>query len=87
MGHRCPSSTRIRYEEGARFIADHVPDRAGAILDIGTATGSLLVALRELGFTSVHGVEPSAEAARRARDTYGLDVIAGDVETAAKAWD
>jgi Methyltransferase domain len=76
-----------RYEEGARFIADHVPDRAGPILDIGTATGSLLVALRELGFTSVHGVEPSAEAARRARETYGLDVIAGDVKTAAKAWD
>jgi SAM-dependent methyltransferase len=75
-----------RYEAEARFIAAHVADRAGPVLDIGTATGDLLVALRNLGFTSVHGVEPSPEAARKARETHGLDVIAGDVRSA-KAWD
>jgi SAM-dependent methyltransferase len=74
-----------RYADEARFIATHVVDRAGPVLDIGTATGALLVALRDLGFTSVHGVEPSPEAARKARETHGLDVIAGDAE-AAKAW-
>lgn len=74
-----------RYEDEARFIAAHVVDRAGAVLDIGTATGALLVALRDIGFTSVHGVEPSPEAARKARETHGLDVIAGDAR-AAKAW-
>jgi SAM-dependent methyltransferase len=75
-----------RYEDEARFIAAHVPDRNGPVLDIGTATGDLLVALRDLGFTSVHGVEPSPDAARRARATHGLDVIVGDARTA-KAWD
>ena len=69
----------------AQFIAAHVGDRAGPVLDIGTATGALLVALRDLGFTSVHGVEPSAEAARNARETHGLDVIVGDAR-AARSW-
>jgi SAM-dependent methyltransferase len=71
-----------RFQDEAGFIADHVTDRAGPVLDIGTATGDLLLALRDRGFTSVHGVEPSPEAARRARETHGLDVIAGDTRTA-----
>ena len=74
-----------RYEDEAKFIAEHVVDREGPVLDIGTATGDLLVALRDRGFTSLHGVEPSPEAARKARETHGLDVIAGDAR-AAKAW-
>jgi len=71
-----------RYADEARFIAAHVPDRTGPVLDIGTATGALLMALRDLGFTSVHGVEPSSDAARVARETHGLDVVVGDVRTA-----
>jgi len=74
-----------RFADEARFIAANVRDRTGSVLDIGTATGGLLVALRDLGFTSVHGVEPSPDAARVARETHGLDVVAGDVGTA-KAW-
>jgi 2-polyprenyl-3-methyl-5-hydroxy-6-metoxy-1,4-benzoquinol methylase len=70
-----------RFADEARFIAANVGDRTGSILDIGTATGGLLVALRDLGFTSVHGVEPSPDAARVARETHGLDVVAGDVGT------
>lgn len=72
-----------RYEEEARFISENIADRGARVLDIGTATGELLVALRALGFTSLHGVDPSPEAARRARETHDLDVVAGDA-TAAK---
>jgi 2-polyprenyl-3-methyl-5-hydroxy-6-metoxy-1,4-benzoquinol methylase len=74
-----------RFADEARFIAANVGDRTGRVLDIGTATGGLLVALRDLGFTSVHGVEPSPDAAGVARETHGLDVVAGDVGTA-RAW-
>ena len=74
-----------RHKEVAQFIAAHVADRSGPVLDVGTATGALLLALRDEGFTSVHGVEPSPDAARKARVAYGLDVIAGDVHTA-KIW-
>ena len=73
-----------RFADEARFIGDHVTDRTGPVLDIGTATG-LLVALRDLGFTSVHGVEPSPDAARMAREAHGLDVVAGDARTA-RSW-
>src|ERR1035437_2668178 len=68
-----------RFADEARFIAANVSHRTGSVLDIGTATGGLLVALRDLGFTSVHGIEPSPDAARVARETHGLDVVAGDV--------
>jgi 2-polyprenyl-3-methyl-5-hydroxy-6-metoxy-1,4-benzoquinol methylase len=71
-----------RFADEARFIAAHAPDRTGHVLDIGTATGALLVALRDLGFTSVHGVEPSPDAARVAREAHGLDVAVGDLRTA-----
>jgi SAM-dependent methyltransferase len=74
-----------RYRDEAEFIAAYVADRAGPILDVGTATGDLLLALRDLGFRSVHGVEPSPEAARLAREKHGLDVIAGDAASA-KSW-
>ena len=74
-----------RYADEALFLAAHVVDRGGPVLDIGTATGSLLVALRDAGFTSVHGVEPSDQAARVARETHGLDVITGNAR-AAGAW-
>ncbi|HUQ77867.1 MAG TPA: class I SAM-dependent methyltransferase [Patescibacteria group bacterium] len=74
-----------RFRNEAGFIAAHVDDRAGPVLDVGTATGDLLLALRDMGFSSVHGVEPSPEAARRARETHGLDVVAGDTRTA-KSW-
>jgi SAM-dependent methyltransferase len=76
-----------RHGESAAFIAEHVSDRAGPILDIGTATGDFLVALRDVGFTNVHGVDPSPDAARKARESYGLDVIAGDTRTAKERWE
>jgi SAM-dependent methyltransferase len=75
-----------RHRDSAAFIAGHVADRDGAILDIGTATGDFLVALREIGFTSVHGVDPSPEAAARARKANGLDVIAGSTQEARDRW-
>jgi SAM-dependent methyltransferase len=71
-----------RYADEARFLAAHVVDRTGPVLDIGTATGAFLAALRDLGFTSVHGVEPSGEATHTARETHGLDVITGDARAA-----
>jgi 2-polyprenyl-3-methyl-5-hydroxy-6-metoxy-1,4-benzoquinol methylase len=52
----------------------------GHLLEIGCACGFLLVAARERGFT-VQGVEMSAWASSYARDTYGLDVKTGRLET------
>ena len=54
----------------------------GRLLEIGSACGFLLVAARERGFT-VRGVEMSAWASQYARETYGLDVYTGTLESAA----
>ena len=50
---------RDRYADQAAFVAAHVADRATTALDVGTATGGFLLALRDAGFRSVRGVEPS----------------------------
>ena len=52
---------------------------------MGTAAGGFLLALRDAGFRSVHGVEPSPDAVRVATDSFGLDVRVGGLGEAA-AW-
>lgn len=50
--------------------------RAGRILDVGCGRGHFLAAMSRRGW-SVLGVEPSARAAARAREEYGLPIHAG----------
>ena len=76
---------RARYADQAAFIAAHVIDPQTSILDVGTATGGFLLALREAGLPSVHGVEPSPDAVRVAVDAFGLDVRMGGLSDA-RSW-
>jgi SAM-dependent methyltransferase len=55
--------------------------QTGTLLDIGCATGSFIVAMRELGW-QVQGVELSRYAAEYARQQQGLTVHTGTVESA-----
>lgn len=52
-----------------------------AILEVGCATGALLSAFKEAGW-SAKGVEVGAAMAAYARERFGLDVYAGTVEAA-----
>ena len=52
------------------------------VLDVGCATGELLLAVREAGNAHIVGVEPGADAAATARQ-QGLDVRVGTLEDAA----
>lgn len=54
----------------------------GRLLDLGCGDGAFLAAMRERGW-EVLGVEPDPEAARLARERYGLEVITGTLEVAA----
>ncbi len=74
-----------RFANQAAFLRAHVADPKRPVLDVGTAAGGFLVALRDQDFAHVYGVEPSPDAVRVARDRYGLDVIVGGLE-AASAW-
>jgi SAM-dependent methyltransferase len=75
-----------RFADQARFVAATVVDRTLSVLDVGTATGGFLVALRDAGFKRPYGVDPSPEAVLVARDAFGLDVAVGGLNEA-RAWD
>jgi SAM-dependent methyltransferase len=74
-----------RYSDQAEFVAARVVDRTVPVLDVGTATGGFLLALREAGFERPFGVDPSPDAVRVARDAFGLDVAVGGLSEAT-AW-
>jgi 2-polyprenyl-3-methyl-5-hydroxy-6-metoxy-1,4-benzoquinol methylase len=65
----------------ASDIAHALPSRAASILDAGCATGGLLTALREQGFTAVAGLDPSARCAAACRDR-GFEAYVGSISTA-----
>jgi len=69
-----------RHASQAAFIAAHLLDRDIRVLDVGTATGDFLVALRDLGFERLYGVDPSPEAVRFAHDELSLDVAVGGLD-------
>lgn len=58
----------------ANVIAPLVPQRDARILDVGCATGRLLVNLRALGFDNVQGADPSPVCAAAAKRLYGIQV-------------
>jgi SAM-dependent methyltransferase len=74
-----------RYSDQAKFVADSVAERSAPVLDVGTATGGFLLALREAGFERLFGVDPSPDAVRFAREQLALDVAVGGLD-AAESW-
>jgi SAM-dependent methyltransferase len=56
---------------------------SGRLLDVGCSTGLFLNEMQRYGQWELCGVEPSAEAARYARERFGLDVRQGRLEDAA----
>jgi SAM-dependent methyltransferase len=54
----------------------------GALLDVGCGTGDFLAAMRDYPGWQVRGLEPSPDAAERARRSYGLSVDTGSLEAA-----
>ncbi|HLY26164.1 MAG TPA: class I SAM-dependent methyltransferase [Aggregatilineales bacterium] len=69
-----------RRESEARSLVASLPAHP-RILEIGCATGELLVTLRTMG-AQVAGVEPNAAAVQVARDRHALDVQQGTLDEA-----
>ena len=53
--------------------------KGGRILEIGCGTGRYLATMRDTNLWEVSGVEPSPQAAKLARETFGLPVFTGTV--------
>jgi 2-polyprenyl-3-methyl-5-hydroxy-6-metoxy-1,4-benzoquinol methylase len=62
----------------ASNIARDLPSRAASILDAGCATGGLLTALHNQGFTAVAGLDPSPRCAAACRDR-GFEAYVGSI--------
>ena len=65
----------------AADITRALPSRAASILDAGCATGGLLTALRDNGFTAVAGLDPSAACAAACRER-GFEAYVGSIASA-----
>jgi SAM-dependent methyltransferase len=72
-----------RFADQARFVAEHLAERDAPVLDVGTATGGFLVALGQVGFTRLFGVDPSPDAVRFAQRESSLNVTVGGLAEAA----
>lgn len=70
-----------RLANTASDIARALPSRAASILDAGCATGGLLTALRDLGFSAVAGLDPSPGCATACRDR-GFEAYIGSAASA-----
>jgi SAM-dependent methyltransferase len=58
----------------AGILTPHLPSQDVRILDVGCASGRLLANLRDRGFTSVTGLDPSPACAAAAARLYSIDV-------------
>jgi 2-polyprenyl-3-methyl-5-hydroxy-6-metoxy-1,4-benzoquinol methylase len=68
----------------ASDIARTLPSRAASILDAGCATGGLLTALREQGFTAVAGLDPSPRCASACRER-GFEAYVGSISSSSSS--
>ena len=66
----------VRVEGLAKWIASLLPF-SHSILDVGCATGELLLKLRQEGFSDITGLDPSHECVERACNLHGLTMIEG----------
>jgi len=65
-----------RAESLARWLVKKIPSQT-PILDIGCATGELLLKLQRFGFTNLTGLDPSRDCVVLARKKNGLNVLEG----------
>ncbi len=77
-------SGRVKRWSTAREVDDlwTILQPPARVVDVGSATGDLLKAVRERGNPNVLGVEPSQYAARLARENAGIETITGTLEDA-----
>lgn len=66
-----------RLRETAAAVAEVLPRKDARILDIGCANGGLLRELKNLGFTNLVGVDPSASCVRRTAEIEGVEAQRG----------
>jgi 2-polyprenyl-3-methyl-5-hydroxy-6-metoxy-1,4-benzoquinol methylase len=76
-----------RFRQVAGIIKEWLPDRHTRILEIGCGTGGLLAILKNSGYTSLAGVDPSPRCAAAAAQLHGIPVTPATLSTLAPGAD
>lgn len=76
-----PQPVEQRFRDIAGLIGDFIPSKDARVLEIGCASGGLLAALHDLGFTMLLGCDPSPQCVRAAQQFYGIPGFAATVFT------
>lgn len=74
-----PVEPRLR--ELAELVKRFIPSPDTRVLEIGSASGGLLAALRDIGFRNLVGADPSPECVRAAQIFYGISGFASTIFT------
>lgn len=59
----------------ARSVVEHFPRRDARVLDVGVGSGDTLLALRELGYTELTGLDPSPRTVAVVQGKHGLRTL------------
>jgi SAM-dependent methyltransferase len=70
-----PSYQRDNTDLVARSFAERLPWRDARVLDVGVGSGETLLALRDLGYTNLTGLDPSPRTASVVQGRYGLRIL------------
>jgi SAM-dependent methyltransferase len=73
-----PQPIDPKFRDAAQTVAPFIPSRDTSVLEIGCASGGLLAALKDLGFTALTGSDPSP-ACVRATEAYGIPAFTATV--------
>lgn len=71
---------RMKLDVYGRHVPTSLCNSQASLLDVGCGNGAFLLRAKEMGIEA-HGCEPDASAAAGCKD-MGLDVVAGDIESA-----
>jgi SAM-dependent methyltransferase len=77
-GNGVSENDKKRLKNTAKVISQYVTDKQSKILDIGCANGGLLKELRELGYMSLTGMDPSPVCVQNVRNE-GINAVQGSI--------
>jgi 2-polyprenyl-3-methyl-5-hydroxy-6-metoxy-1,4-benzoquinol methylase len=70
-----PSYRKHNIDLIASYVVKHLPERTARILDVGVGTGDILLALRDLGYQNVTGLDPSPRTSEIVNRRHKLRVL------------
>lgn len=79
---RVPEGLRVIHADFFDYVRRYAPISANSsVLDVGCGMGHFLNHFKAAGHARLRGIEPSPASVRLARELYGIEVVAGTIDT------